>query len=105
MQFASTRLGSGAASGCPVDALAFAHSMTRVMGSSTATVVVLNGTTLETVNLGDSGFVLLRKEGDKYKIFHRSKEQQHSFNMPYQLGTWSQDRPEHGDKLDLTVEA
>jgi protein phosphatase PTC7 len=56
----------------------------EVKGSSTACVVVLSRKdgVLYCANLGDSGFVVLR-EG---QIVHRSKEQTHGFNTPYQLG-------------------
>ena len=36
---------------------------------------------LHTANLGDSGFVVIRKN----IIVHRSQEQQHYFNSPFQL--------------------
>lgn len=36
---------------------------------------------LHTANLGDSGFVVIRKNA----IVHRSQEQQHYFNSPFQL--------------------
>ena len=36
---------------------------------------------LHTANLGDSGFVVIRKNA----IVHRSEEQQHYFNSPFQL--------------------
>jgi len=53
-------------------------------GSSTACVLTLakNSGRLEAANLGDSGYMIVR-DG---KIAVRSKEQQHDFNFPYQLG-------------------
>ena len=52
---------------------------------------------LYTANLGDSGYILLRKSGlDLVSIF-RTKEQTHSFNFPYQIGT-SGDDPVKADK-------
>ncbi len=52
-------------------------------GSSTACVVALHKekSILHTANLGDSGFVVIRKN----TIVHRSQEQQHYFNSPFQL--------------------
>jgi len=52
-------------------------------GSSTACVVVLDRTSrrLFAANLGDSGFVVVRAG----VVVHRSNEQQHYFNTPYQL--------------------
>ena len=43
---------------------------------------------LKTTNLGDSGYVLIRPHADgKLEKLYRSKEQQYSFNFPYQCGT------------------
>ena len=52
-------------------------------GSSTACMVALHKekSILHTANLGDSGFVVIRKNA----IVHRSEEQQHYFNSPFQL--------------------
>eukprot|EP01022_Parablepharisma_sp_SALTPOND_P017508 TRINITY_DN2806_c0_g1_i1.p1 TRINITY_DN2806_c0_g1~~TRINITY_DN2806_c0_g1_i1.p1 ORF type:complete len:780 (+),score=74.10 TRINITY_DN2806_c0_g1_i1:395-2734(+) len=55
------------------------------IGSSTATVVVLNGNEIEAVNLGDSGFIHLTQKAGEYYINGVSKEQQHEFNVPFQL--------------------
>jgi len=53
----------------------------RPIGSSTACVVVLHHNVLYTANLGDSGFLVMRKG----KIIYKSKEQTHYFNAPFQL--------------------
>lgn len=52
-------------------------------GSSTACVIVLNRqtSTVYTANIGDSGFVIVRHG----EVVHRSEEQQHYFNTPFQL--------------------
>lgn len=52
-------------------------------GSSTACVVVLQGEAgqLYSANIGDSGFLVVR-DGS---VVHRSQEQQHYFNTPFQL--------------------
>ena len=48
-------------------------------------VGIRNGKEVNIANLGDSGFVLIRfRNGEAYTAA-RSKEQQHSFNIPYQL--------------------
>ena len=48
-------------------------------------VAIRNQKDICIANLGDSGFILIRfKNGEAY-TFARSKEQQHSFNIPYQL--------------------
>lgn len=53
------------------------------LGSSTACIVVLDRTShrLHTANLGDSGFLVVRGG----EVVHRSDEQQHYFNTPFQL--------------------
>jgi hypothetical protein len=52
-------------------------------GSSTACVLVVNGTTLSASNLGDSGFVLVRDGAATFQC----PQQQHNFNFPFQLGS------------------
>ncbi len=53
------------------------------LGSSTACIIALHKekSILHTANLGDSGFVVIRNN----TIIHRSQEQQHYFNSPFQL--------------------
>ena len=55
----------------------------RILGSCTACIVSLykQENTLYTANLGDSGFLVIRSG----KVLHRSEEQQHYFNTPFQL--------------------
>lgn len=76
--------------------------------SSTACVVVIHKNTLYAANLGDSGYLVYR-EGN---IIHKSNEQVHAFNTPYQLTLlpeglnlelFIKDKPEHADlqKVDL----
>ena len=57
-------------------------------------IAIKNGRHLRIANLGDSGFLLLRFSKDpkpnpdfesQLYCARRSKEQQHSFNVPYQL--------------------
>lgn len=65
----------------------------REIGSCTCVLATLDekAPLLYTANLGDSGYMILRKEGlDLIKIF-RTKEQQHSFNFPFQVGTGGDD--------------
>ncbi|GLG98465.1 Phosphatase PTC7-like protein [Gryllus bimaculatus] len=54
-----------------------------ILGSSTACVIILNRETnmVHTANIGDSGFVIVRHG----EVVHRSEEQQHYFNTPFQL--------------------
>jgi protein phosphatase PTC7 len=53
----------------------------RPIGSSTACVVVVHQNVLYSANLGDSGFLIYRQG----KILHKSQEQTHYFNAPFQL--------------------
>lgn len=68
-------------------------SVKKVIGTSTACVASLKGTTMRIANVGDSGAMLIR-DG---VVAHRTREQQHSFNCPFQLGTDSSDTPAHAD--------
>jgi protein phosphatase PTC7 len=54
-----------------------------LIGSSTACVIVFHreSHSVHAANLGDSGFIIIRNN----KIVHRSLEQQHYFNSPFQL--------------------
>ncbi|XP_029641640.1 protein phosphatase PTC7 homolog isoform X1 [Octopus sinensis] len=54
-----------------------------LVGSSTACIVSLHREerTVYTANLGDSGFLVIRHD----EVIHRSQEQQHYFNTPFQL--------------------
>ena len=58
-------------------------------GSSTAVMAKLHpgSTFMQTCNLGDSGYMIIRPklDGRLEKVF-RSQEQQHFFNCPYQCG-------------------
>ncbi|KAH8384043.1 hypothetical protein KR009_011826 [Drosophila setifemur] len=60
-----------------------------IVGSSTACLATLHrrDCTLYTANLGDSGFLVIRNG----RVLHRSEEQTHGFNTPYQLTV----APEH----------
>lgn len=77
-------------------------------GSSTACVLILNreNSTVYTANIGDSGFIVVRKG----QIIHRSEEQQHYFNTPFQLSlpppgqNVLSDSPESADSLSFPVE-
>ena len=55
-----------------------------LIGSSTACIILFHHDTnlLHTANLGDSGFVVIRDN----KVIHKSQEQQHYFNSPFQMG-------------------
>jgi protein phosphatase PTC7 len=58
------------------------------MGSSTACLAMIDADDkLKTTNLGDSGYVIFRSTNGKIEKIFRSKEQQYSFNFPYQCGS------------------
>jgi protein phosphatase PTC7 len=85
----------------PVEIMSDAYQYsTYVQGSSTCCIVMLNGIHLTAANLGDSGFMVLRG----LDIVYRTKEQQHSFNFPYQIGTGSADKPEHSQRIAVEVQ-
>jgi len=85
----------------PLDVLTHAYENTQdISGSSTACVVALEFDELATLNVGDSGFMVIR-DGE---IVHRTKEQQYSFNYPYQLGSGSQHTPSDGDLATIKTQ-
>ena len=101
----------------PIDILRSGFQRVQSQGSSTACIVCLRDDTLEVGNLGDSGFMLLRKTESKYDSGDRrsppqmewtavakSIEQLHSFNCPVQLGTSSTDTADSADLLAVTIE-
>lgn len=81
-----------------------------LIGGSTACVVALHKAerTIYTANLGDSGFLLIRNG----EVVHRSVEQQHYFNTPFQLtvappeqeGLVLSDRIDQAAKTSFAVE-
>jgi len=82
----------------------------QIIGSSTACLLMFSHTDLKlyTANIGDSGFLVVRHGA----VVHRSQEQQHYFNTPFQLSlppTELQsevlsDRPESADRYEFSVE-
>ncbi|XP_058228592.1 probable protein phosphatase 2C 55 isoform X2 [Rhododendron vialii] len=84
----------------PARVLEKAHSITKSKGSSTACIIALTHQSLHAVNLGDSGFSIVR-EG--CTIF-QSPVQQHGFNFPYQLASGSEgDQPSCGQVFTVAV--
>lgn len=85
----------------PVDVMSEGYQYSSyVQGSSTACILVLDGIHLNAANLGDSGFMVIRG----LEVVFRTKEQQHSFNFPYQIGTGSADKPQHSQRLTVEVQ-
>ena len=94
-----------AAPSIPLSILDSAYTDTathKIIGSTTACIVTYDPTThkLQYANLGDSGFLLIRHSATSHI---RSKETQHSFNCPYQLGSQSRDRPADATRDTLPV--
>ncbi|KAK8551880.1 hypothetical protein V6N13_120311 [Hibiscus sabdariffa] len=84
----------------PARVLEKAHSSTKAKGSSTACVIALTNQGLHAINLGDSGFMVIR---DGCTIF-RSPVQQHDFNFTYQLESGSNgDLPNSGQIFAVAV--
>jgi len=85
----------------PVQLLNFGFQNARsIPGSSTACILVVNDGKLGSSNLGDSGFLLIRNG----VIIYRTKEQQHLFNFPVQLGTGHNTTPFDSDQAVLDVQ-
>ncbi|CAL1376666.1 unnamed protein product [Linum trigynum] len=84
----------------PAKVLEKAHSNTKSRGSSTACIIALTNEELHAINLGDSGFIVIR---DGSTVF-RSPVQQHGFNFPCQLesGTGG-DLPSSGQVITVPV--
>ncbi len=86
------------------------ESKQQIIGSSTACIMMLSHADrlLRTANIGDSGFLVVRNG----EVVHRSREQQHSFNTPFQLSLPPSemasdvlsDRPESADSYEFPVE-
>ncbi|CAL5205925.1 unnamed protein product [Lathyrus oleraceus] len=84
----------------PARVLEKAHSSTKAKGSSTACIIALTDQGLNAINLGDSGFMVIR---DGCTIF-RSPVQQHDFNFTYQLEYGSNsDLPSSGQVFTVAV--
>ena len=67
----------------PTYILQQAYNRVNAVGSATALVAILNQNELSIANIGDSGFLVIRfKNGEPY-CPHKSKEQQHAFNIPF----------------------
>lgn len=88
----------------PKEAMVHAEQETiqlNILGTCTMCTLCLNGNMLQSTLVGDSGFALLRRQDAKalnattitsnsqyqpWKVVYKSQEQQHSFNMPLQIG-------------------
>jgi len=82
----------------PVDIMVRAHKMTRVVGSSTACVCVVEEGEATFANVGDAGGIVARNGACVFK----TEPMQHEFNMPFQLG-WKEAYPETDDPRKADV--
>ncbi|KAL5729224.1 protein-serine/threonine phosphatase [Ranunculus cassubicifolius] len=81
--------------------LKVAFSNTNARGSTTACLITLKDQKLNALNIGDSGFRVLR-DGE---CIYRSKVMQKSHNCPYQLGKEpGSDDPSLGQAIEVAVE-
>ncbi|XP_055834613.1 probable protein phosphatase 2C 55 isoform X1 [Solanum dulcamara] len=86
----------------PARVLEKAYTRTRAKGSSTACIIALTDQGLHAINLGDSGFMVVRNGSTVV----RSHVQQHDFNFTYQLESGSAgDSPSSGEVFKITVAA
>ncbi|XP_071731482.1 probable protein phosphatase 2C 55 [Rutidosis leptorrhynchoides] len=84
----------------PARVLEKAYTKTKAQGSSTACIIALSNQGLNAINLGDSGFMIVRHG---CTIF-RSPAQQHDFNFTYQLENASHsDLPSSGQVFSISV--
>ncbi|VFQ99160.1 unnamed protein product [Cuscuta campestris] len=84
----------------PARVLEKAHMSTKAKGSSTACIIALTDQGLHAINLGDSGFMVVR---DGCTVF-RSPSQQHDFNFTFQLESGSDgDLPSSGQVFKVGV--
>jgi len=85
----------------PLEVLRFAYDHAKyTVGSSTACIVAIDGNNLIASNLGDSGVRIIRNG----EVIFASQSQQHKFNLPYQLGTESDDTPDSAEILKCTLQ-
>lgn len=86
----------------PKAALSAGFSESRSEGSSTACLVTLRGGVLRCANVGDSGFLVLRRGA----AVARSRPMQKGFNFPVQLGNSGRcARPDCAEETAFPVEA
>ncbi|TYI56425.1 hypothetical protein E1A91_D11G209100v1 [Gossypium mustelinum] len=84
----------------PARVLEKVHSSTKSQGSSTACIIALTEEGIHAINLGDSGFIVVR---DGCTVFH-SPVQQHGFNFTYQFESGdSGDLPSSGQVFKIPV--
>ena len=86
----------------PVKSLGEAYDENKAQGTTTACVALLDDGQLNSVNVGDSGFIIIRED----QVIQSCQITIHGFNFPFQLGQGSPDQPEDGvvDSFELKPE-
>jgi serine/threonine protein phosphatase PrpC len=83
----------------------------KIIGSSTLCSAYIDNklNMLYTAYIGDSLYMILRKNQERYFVFYKSPEMTHGFNFPLQLGT-NGDNPKQSstykhelDKEDIII--
>ena len=69
----------------PIKLLVSAYQNVKSYGSSTAIICTLQQNQIAICNLGDSGFMHIKFQNNIPYILQQSEQQQHDFNVPYQL--------------------
>ena len=71
----------------PKELIEKSHNLTKAIGSTTVCLMTLDDEKLllRTAFVGDSAYAIFRKQDDKYQLIFKSKEQQKSFNFPFQV--------------------
>ncbi len=113
---------SSSSSARPLDLLRTAYKAThsrQILGSSTAVVLsvascppspsladaIVEGADgiLETANVGDSGFLILRRRSstEEYSVLYKSNPQIHRFNTPFQLAYDPKTPPKQSFAVDV----
>ncbi|XP_047962038.1 probable protein phosphatase 2C 55 [Salvia hispanica] len=93
--------GSAPADVDPKSVIAAAFSRTKAAGSSTACIISLAGNRLRAANVGDSGFMVIRRGS----IIFRSPAQVWGFNAPYQLERRVRGGPQAAEEMAVEVES
>ncbi|XP_047962040.1 probable protein phosphatase 2C 55 [Salvia hispanica] len=85
----------------PKSVIAAAFSRTKAAGSSTACILSLAGNRIRAANVGDSGFMVIRRGS----MIFRSPAQVWKFNAPYQLDGRLREGPGQAEEMAVEVQS
>ena len=73
----------------PGELIVKAAEANKEKGSSTLVICSLDSSEkkIYSAMIGDSGFMILRRQASTLEVLFRTTEQQHEFNFPFQIGT------------------